>query len=295
MKTVTVCAKTVDYSKVVGERKLPFIFTLNEEGSVLNPEEGQYQKFCYDVVGVGEDKTEYADLSHFLLGICEEIQQEDILAVTVVIDGVSQEVDWGDNVEIKTKEKPDPPTGCVGIKFDFPLDKVDGEMQVCITLAKMYTIGPVNVCLFGGNVTATGMTICGPVCGDMPSCESTFYQTETVCVPVTVTPFATSKTAMARCCGNPVVKKQDKCPMGSKSCTFTITQPLCIEISVEFGADIDTGDVTVVCGEVSESGCSCDTSEEVASIKRTQISKKKYFLKREKSIIITLSHMRCLS
>lgn len=58
-------------------------------------------------------------------------------------------------------------------------------MQVCITLAKKYPVGPVNVCVYGGNVTATGLAICGPVCGDLPSCESTFYQTETVCVPVT--------------------------------------------------------------------------------------------------------------
>ena len=93
-------------------------------------------------------------------------------------------------------------------------------------------------------------------------CESTFYQTETVCVPVTVTPFAESKGATARCCGKTVVTKQEKCPTGSKSCMFTITQPLCIEVTIEFGADIDTGEASVICGDVSESGCKCGDVEE---------------------------------
>ena len=114
MKTATMCSRTADYSKVTGERIFPFVFTLNEEDSVLNPEEGQHQKFCYDVAGVGQDTSEYADLSHFLLGICKEIKQENILSVTVEIDGVTQEVILGDNVEIKTEERPDTPTGCIG-------------------------------------------------------------------------------------------------------------------------------------------------------------------------------------
>lgn len=258
MKTITLCSKSVDYSKVSGERILPFVFSLNEEDSVLNPTEGQNQKFCYDITGVGQDKPQFADLSHFLLGICKDIKQSDITSITVEIDGVLKEVVWGENVEIKTEENPDNKTGCTGLKFDFGLDKIDGEMKVCFTLAKTYSIGPVNVCIFGGNTTAKGINICGPVCGGgVPSCESTFYQTETVCVPVTVTPFAKSKGATARCCGETVVTKQDKCPMGKKSCVFTVTQPLCVEISIEFGADIDTGDASVICGDVSDEGCSC--------------------------------------
>lgn len=35
------------------------------------------------------------------------------------------------------------------------------------------------------------------------------------------------------------------------------SQPLCIEITLAFGADIDTGDASVVCGDVSEEGCNC--------------------------------------
>lgn len=253
----TTCSNSVDFSQVQGQRILPFKFTLNLEDSVLYPEAGEKQKFCYDVEGVGQDTSAYADLSHFLFGICENITQEDIQAITVVVDGVSQNVIWGENVEIKTKEKPDNPTGCVGLKFDFPLDKVDGVMQVCITFNRIYSIGPMNICIFGGNTTATGLSICGPACGGQMPCESTFYQTETVCVPVTVTPFATPGTAKANCCGRATVNPDSECPGTNKSCSFTIRQKLCIEIPISFGAVIETGCAVVQCGEVSEVECDC--------------------------------------
>ncbi len=253
----TVCSNIVDYSEVAGDRILPFRFVLNLEDSILNPEAGENQKFCYDVEGVGEDSSLYADLSHFLLGICAEIEPSDIEEITVTINGVPQNVVWGDNVEIKTAENPDNPTGCIGLKFDFPLNKVNGFMQVCITMASPYAIGPVNVCVFGGNTTVSGMSICGPACGDAPSCTNTFYQNETVCVPVTVTPFATSGTARATCCGEPVITPGGECPANQDSCTFTVTQSLCIEIPIEFGAVIETGSASVQCGTVSETECDC--------------------------------------
>ena len=165
MKSIKTCSGTADYSKVTGDRILPFLFVLNEADSVLNPVEGELQKFCYDVTGVGQDDEIYDDLSHFVLGICKDTSSENIAAISVIINGVTQDVVLGENVEILTEENPDPTTECAGIKFDFPLDKVEGEMQVCITFTQTYPVGPVNVCVFGGNTVATGLTICGPVCG----------------------------------------------------------------------------------------------------------------------------------
>ena len=69
MMSDSICSKQADYSKVSGDRILPFIFSLNMEDSVLYPTEGEYQKFCYDIEAVGEDTSKYADLSHFLFGI----------------------------------------------------------------------------------------------------------------------------------------------------------------------------------------------------------------------------------
>lgn len=263
MKTDTVCNNRVDYSAFPGDRILPFVFSLNLEDSLLYPSEGEYQRFCYDILAVGEESSQYADLSHFLLGICDSIAQEDFIEITVFINGEPQKVVWGENVEIKTAEKPDNPTGCTGLKFDFSLDKQVGFMQVCISLRKVYEIGPVNICLYGGRVTATGLSICGPVCGGTTSCESVFYQKETVCVPVRVTPFAEPGTAKAVCCGEPIVRPGGQCSGNQTSCSFTITQSLCVEIPISFGAEIETGTAVVQCGDVSEKECDCsnDTPE----------------------------------
>lgn len=280
MKTRTICLDQVDYSAVLGEKILPFIVSLNLEKSVLYPEEGAYQKFCYDIKGVGADTSRYADLSHFLLGICSDIAQEEIAEITVSINEDPQTVIWGENVEIKTEENPDHPTGCVGLKFDFPLNKQIGFMEVCISLRTVYPVGPVNVCLYGGGTTAAGLEICGPSCGGNESCESVFYQEETVCVPVKVTPYAKAGTATARCCGEPIVRTGSRCQESQTSCSFTITQKLCVEIPISFGAAIETGAASIQCGEVSEEECDCaDTSPEIpaSSQKNEEVKGRRFF------------------
>lgn len=88
------------------------------------------------------------------------------------------------------------------------------------------------------------------------SCESVFYQTETVCVPVSVTPFATPGIAKATCSGKPVISNKP-CKGSKTSCTFSISQKLCIQIPVSFGAVIETDAAMVQCGEVSEESCEC--------------------------------------
>lgn len=266
------CLDRIDYSTIIGDRILPFRFTLNEEKSVLEPKEGEKQKFCYDVEGVGQDRPQFADLSHFLLGICKDIKKEDILKITVTIDGEPKEVIWGSNVEIKTEEKPDPPTGCVGLKFDFGLDKVDGMMEVCITMEKPFPVGPVVVCVFGGNVTATGLMICGPVCEEEKEegCEEVFFQKAKVCVPVKVTPFATPGEIKVKCCNRPIISNNKMCPSGDTSCMFTVTQELCIKIPITFGADVETGKATVQCKEVTKEPCDCDDDSDLGTDETTE-------------------------
>ena len=261
MKMNAVCNNQVDYSNVQGDRILPFIFSLNMEDSILHPSEGEEQKFCYDIIAVGEDTSRYADLSHFLMGICSSITKNDIAEITVAVNGEPQNVIWGENVEIKTDENPYHPTGCTGLKFDFPLDKQIGMMQICISFHRPYEIGPVNICLYGGGTTATGLEICGPACGGNSSCESTFYQQETVCVPVKVTPFAKPGTAKTVCCGKAVVSPGAQCPGSQTSCSFTVTQKLCVEIPISFGAVVETGTAVVQCGNVSETECNCSDNE----------------------------------
>ena len=64
MKANPSCNLQIDYSGMTGERRLPFVISLNLEDSILTPSENEHQKFCYDIVGVGNDQPQDADLSH---------------------------------------------------------------------------------------------------------------------------------------------------------------------------------------------------------------------------------------
>lgn len=264
------CNLSVDYSNdSSNDRILPFKFTLTDD-SVLSPEEGEFQKFCYDVEATGTDNSDFADLSHFILGICPNLTQADFHSVTVTINGVPQTVIWGGNVEIKTPEKPDHPTQCSGLKINFPLDKETGNvMHVCFELNSVSPVGPTNVCLFGGNTTKTGMSICGPACSSSQGCTQTVFQQETVCVPVTVRPFAIAGEATTVCCGEPVVTSGTSPCTGGSECTFTVRQTICVEVPITFGADVRTGAATTSCGTASSGECDCISETPEASFTDT--------------------------
>lgn len=106
MKTrENICNTQIDYSQVMaGDRIIPFVLTLDLANSVLNPGPGENQRFCYIVTGTGADEPQFADLSHLVLGICEQITEDQIVNITVTIDGVPQEVTFGEggNVELRT-------------------------------------------------------------------------------------------------------------------------------------------------------------------------------------------------
>ena len=68
---------------------------LNLEDSILDPSVGENQRFCHDVMAVGDDIPLYDYLSHLMLRICDKIPTEEIVNITVVINGVTQEVVFG--------------------------------------------------------------------------------------------------------------------------------------------------------------------------------------------------------
>lgn len=250
------CSEQIDYSTVVGPRIIPFVFELDLINSILSPSPGQNQRFCYTITGVGQDSPIYANLSHFLLGICPQIPAEQIVNITVVIDGVPQTVVFGPggNVELRTPDNPDPPTGCPGLKFNFGLNKVGGVMNVCFELTQTYSVCPNGVCVSGGGVTAKGLSICGPCCAEPPqTCSTIAYQTATVCVPVSVKPFAIAGPTVTRCCGNPIITPGSSICGGTVngSCVFTLTQNICVAVPIEFGANTTVGSPRVACGETS--------------------------------------------
>lgn len=254
------CQLEVDYSGVAGGRILPFQFVLDVAASDLAPGPGENQRFCYNVTGVGEDNSTFADLSHFVFGICEGITEDQLENVTVVIDGLEQKVIIGDNVEIFNPPSEDPPTGCPGLKFDFGLNKVSGKMTVCFELNVVYPVGPTNLCLFGARETKSGLNICGPVCNGQPvdeTCPAVGYVPVSVCSPVTVTPFVNVLPTTTICCGPPIITSgTTACPgVENGTVTFNITQNICVGVPIEVGATSEVGNPFVVAGTASGVGC----------------------------------------
>ena len=79
------CNREIDYSDVVVEdRIIPFQYELDLTESNLIPGPGENQRFCYNITGVGQDTNLYEDLSHFVLGICDEITEDQLVDVTVL-------------------------------------------------------------------------------------------------------------------------------------------------------------------------------------------------------------------
>lgn len=261
MVNICTCSLTADFSQSTGQTILPFVYTLDTENSILTPPPGENQRFCYRIEGVGQDTSQFADLSHFLLGICPEITAEMISNITVTINSIPQTVVFGEggNVELRTENNPDPPTGCIGLKFDFELNKVGGVMLFCFELSQTFPIGPVSLCLSGGGVTVSGRTICGPVCtcDGNNVCPVEGFQQMTVCAPITVTPVVDFGDVTVTCCGEADIDTEPCQGFTETDCTFYITQSLCVAVPVIFSADVEPGEIGVRCDGVSLTGCDC--------------------------------------
>ena len=80
-------------------------------------------------------------------------------------------------------------------------------------------------------------------------CDTKAKQSATVCVPVTITPFAKVGTISTECCGRPMIStKHEHCKgIENGSCKFTISQKIKVEIPVEFGANTTVGGTFVEC------------------------------------------------
>lgn len=97
------------------------------------------------------------------------------------------------------------------------------------------------------------------------TCPVTGYQEVNVCVPVTITPFAHAGVPHTRCCGEPVVTPGDTtCPGTANGvCTLTISQTLCVEVPINFGASVVVGETFVDClGASAYEPCAYCSSEE---------------------------------
>lgn len=92
---------------------------------------------------------------------------------------------------------------------------------------------------------------------DSESCPSVGYQRMEVCVPVSVAPYAQTGTVKTKCCGKAVITSGGKTCGGKKNdvCVFTISQNICVEVPVTFGAVASVGDTYVNCLGASDEDC----------------------------------------
>ena len=106
------------------------------------------------------------------------------------------------------------------------------------------------------------------VLNETQTCPAVGYQSASICVPVTVTPFAPTGVTMTKCCGEPVVTPGREVCGGLKngSCVFTITQDICVAVPVEFGAIATVGD-TSSAATVLPSGIYAPTAKKFRSPK----------------------------
>lgn len=100
-------------------------------------------------------------------------------------------------------------------------------------------------------------------------CPVVGYQSVSVSVPVEVKPFARTGKTRTVCCCDPIITMDTVTCAGKKdgTCHFTISQMLCIEVPVSFGAVIGVGDTYVDClgasseafpGSGQDRDCGCD-------------------------------------
>lgn len=85
------------------------------------------------------------------------------------------------------------------------------------------------------------------------TCPAIGYQSASMCVPVTITPFAQTGATYTKCCGNPVVVPGRISCVGERngSCSFTISQDICVAVPISFGAIASVGDTFVSCNGAS--------------------------------------------
>lgn len=96
------------------------------------------------------------------------------------------------------------------------------------------------------------------------TCPTVGYQAASVCVPVTVTPFANAGATVTKCCGAATVVPGRQICAGIKNgvCSFTLSQNVCVAVPVAFGATADVGEAYVEClGSSAEDICTdCNIS-----------------------------------
>lgn len=97
------------------------------------------------------------------------------------------------------------------------------------------------------------------------TCPAIGYQSASMCVPVTITPYAQTGATITKCCGNPVVTPGRISCTGERNgnCSFTISQDICVAVPVAFGAVASVGDTFVTCNGASSDDICMDCTKPI--------------------------------
>lgn len=100
------------------------------------------------------------------------------------------------------------------------------------------------------------------------TCTVSGFQKAIITVPVTVKPIVKTGETTTVCCGDPIITPgKVLCNSDGRingTCSFTLTQKICIEVPITIGAKSYIGSPAVECGPVSEEDiCNARESERV--------------------------------
>ncbi len=90
---------------------------------------------------------------------------------------------------------------------------------------------------------------------DDNACLRMAYQRAVVSVPLAVKPYSVAGPTNTLCCNDPVITNVRWGGAKKQVCYFTITQEICVEVPVYFGAEAFTGTPGVVCLPASLADC----------------------------------------
>lgn len=87
------------------------------------------------------------------------------------------------------------------------------------------------------------------------ACVKTAYQRALVTVPISVKPYSVAGPTNTLCCADPVITNVRWSGSKERVCFFTITQEICVEIPIHFGAEAFAGVPGVDCLNTSLDDC----------------------------------------
>lgn len=83
----------------------------------------------------------------------------------------------------------------------------------------------------------------------LKSCERIVHQKTKITLPLSIEPFAVTGKIKTKCNGNPIVTINPCCD-SKNTCNYLITQEICIELPIKFGAFTEVENTRVDCGSL---------------------------------------------